>query len=73
MILHWALDFALGAVALAVGIGVTGSEVIGYLFGIGLLLAIISLGGLLIESRLQHRLARAVDAVLGRIPVVRGV
>ena len=66
-------DSAAGRVFTSVGVGVTGSEVIGYLIGISALAGAIFLLGLLIEANLQRGLARVVDAVLGRIPVVRGV
>ena len=57
----------------AVGLGVTGSEVIGYLIGIGLVaLALVVLGGL-VEAGLQRGLARLLHSVMRRIPLVRQV
>jgi uncharacterized membrane protein len=74
LLLHWlGPDSAAGRVFTSVGFGVTGSAVIGYLAGIGLLAAAIFALGLLVEAGLQRGLARIVDAILGRIPLVRGV
>ncbi len=81
-IFWWAIDLTLrwlgpdsvvGQLFTALGFGVTGSEVAGYLIGIGLIVIAIFGLGLLAETSLQRGLARAVDAVLSRIPVVRGV
>jgi uncharacterized membrane protein len=66
-------DSALGRVLIKVGLGVTGSEVAGYLIGVGLLAAAIFLLGLLVEAGLQRGLQKLVDAVMRRIPLVRTV
>ncbi len=66
-------DSAIGSVLVQVGLGVTGSEVVGYLIGVGIIMAAIFLLGLLVEVGLQRGMASLLNAVLGRIPVVRTV
>lgn len=53
-----------------IGLGVTGSEVVGYAIGIGVVLAVIFALGLLAEAGLQQGLNQAVRAVVTRIPLV---
>ena len=66
-------ESAVGSVLVAVGLGVTGSEIVGYLMGVGLvLLALVALGAL-VEAGLQRGLNRLVDGVMRRIPLVRQV
>jgi uncharacterized membrane protein len=66
-------DSAVGSVLVALGLGVTGSEVVGYLIGVGLvLLAVLALGAL-VETGLQRGLSRVLNGVVRRIPVVRQV
>ena len=57
----------------AIGLGGGSSEVVGYLIGVALVLAGIFALGVLVQTRLRHWLARAVDALILRIPVVRGI
>jgi uncharacterized membrane protein len=66
-------DSRVGSVLVQVGLGVTGSEIVGYLIGVGLIVAAIFALGLLVEVGLQRWLTSLLDAVLGRIPVVRTV
>ncbi|MCU0968309.1 MAG: DUF502 domain-containing protein [Rubrivivax sp.] len=66
-------DSAVGRVMIAIGLGVTGSEIVGYLIGVGLVALGIFLLGLLVETGLQRGVARIVSAVVSRIPVVRTV
>lgn len=66
-------ESAVGSVLVQVGLGVTGSEVVGYLIGVGIILAAIFLLGLLVEVGLQRGMVSLLNAVLGRIPVVRTV
>lgn len=63
----------LGRLMVAIGVGVTGSEVAGYLIGVGILLVAIFALGLLVRTRLRSVLADAVNAVMQSIPVVRTV
>jgi uncharacterized membrane protein len=81
-IVAWAVQLLLGLlgpgspvgrVLGAVGLGVTGSGVWSYLFGLGLVALAVFALGLLVEAGLQRGLARLVDAVLQRIPLVRSV
>lgn len=61
-----------GAVA-AIGFGMTGSPVMGYVFGIAFFVAAIFGLGLLVENGFERGLARLVNGIMNRIPVVRGV
>lgn len=64
---------AVGSLLVAIGVGVTGSEVVGYLIGIGLVAAALVGLGALVEAGLQRGLVRLVDGVMRRIPLVRQV
>ena len=59
-----------GSVLASIGLGVTGSELVGWLIG----LAVVALGilvlGVAVERGLERGAARALDAVLRRIPLV---
>lgn len=81
-IFWWAVDVlirwlgpesAVGHLLSAVGLGVTGSEIAGYGIGIGLVALAVFALGLLVEARLERGLATVVNAVVRRIPLVRGV
>lgn len=63
----------LGKVLIAIGIGVTGSELVGYLIGMGIVLLAIFALGLVVRTRLKKVLADGVNSVMQRIPVVRHV
>ncbi|MCZ8253169.1 MAG: DUF502 domain-containing protein [Hylemonella sp.] len=82
MLIGWALSLlstwlgpqsSFGRVLVHLGLGGTGSELLGYALGLLLLLACIYLLGLLTEAGLERGLARAVHALVQRIPVVRTV
>jgi uncharacterized membrane protein len=74
LLLRWlGPQSAVGQLLSAFGLGVTGSEIAGYALGIGLVALAIFALGLLVEAGLQRGLARIVDAVMRRIPLVRGV
>ena len=66
-------ESSIGMVLRSVGLGVTESEVAGYLMGVALVAAAIFALGLLVEAGLQRGLSRGVDAILDRIPLVRSV
>lgn len=73
-LVHWfGPTSAIGSVLVAVGLGVTGSAIVGYLLGLGLVVAIVFGLGLLVEAGLQRGLNSAIDAVMRRIPLVRTV
>ena len=59
-----------GSLLVALGLG---SEFVGYLIGIGLLLGGLVALGALVEAGFQRGLARLVDGVMRRIPLVRQV
>lgn len=63
----------LGKMLIAIGVGVTGSEVAGYLIGIGIVLVAIFALGLVVRTRLKKVLTDGVNSVIRRIPVVRQV
>ena len=59
-----------GSALSAIGLGVTGSELVGWLIGVGVVaLAILALG-IAVERGLQRGVARVVDTTLRRIPLV---
>jgi uncharacterized membrane protein len=64
---------AIGNLLGSIGFGVTGSEIVGYLIGIALVAAFILLLGVLVELGFERGLARLVDSVVSRIPLVRNV
>ncbi len=81
-IFWWAADLlyrwlgpasAVGRVMVAIGLGVTGSEVVGYLLGISVVaLAILALG-VFVDTGLQRGASSLMNAVVRRIPLVRTV
>lgn len=74
LLLNWlGPGSAFGQVLKAIGIGVAGSEVIGYLVGVGVLIGAVFGLGLLVETGLQRGVARLIDALVTRIPVVNTV
>lgn len=56
-----------------IGLGVSESEIVGYLIGMAIIVLAILLLGLLVEMGLQRGLIRLVDGVMSRIPLVRNV
>lgn len=62
-----------GGLLIALGLGGTGSEVVGYLLGLGIVLLAIFALGVLVRTRLRGVLARAFNGLMRRIPVVRNV
>ncbi|MDP3083913.1 MAG: DUF502 domain-containing protein [Rubrivivax sp.] len=66
-------DSAIGGVMVAIGLGVTGSELVGYVMGVGLVAAAIFGLGLVVQAGLQHGASKVLGAVLQRIPLVRTV
>ncbi|MFM7848495.1 MAG: DUF502 domain-containing protein [Rubrivivax sp.] len=64
---------AVGSVLGGIGLGVTGSELVGYLIGLGIVALAILLLGVLIERAIGRSMARLVDRLLRRIPLVRTV
>lgn len=62
-----------GQLLVRLGLGGTGSELLGYALGLLLLLACVYLLGLLTEAGLERGLARVFNSVLQRIPVVRTI
>jgi uncharacterized membrane protein len=63
----------IGRVLVAIGVGATGSVFVGYLIGIGIVLAGIYGLGVLVRSRARRAMASAFNNVVQRIPVVRNV
>jgi uncharacterized membrane protein len=62
-----------GNMLVSIGLGVTGSEVAGYGIGVLIVVALIFALGLLVQTRLRSWFGGALDAVMQRIPLVRGV
>lgn len=66
-------DSAFGRLLTRVGLGVATTEVTGYLAGLVLLAGCVYALGLLVEAGLERGLARMVNFIMHRIPVVRTV
>lgn len=62
-----------GGLLLRIGLGITGSEVVGYSIGVGVVLLALFLLGLLVQTRLRAVLEALTDGVMQRIPLVRSV
>jgi uncharacterized membrane protein len=63
-------DSLIGGGLVRLGLGVSGSEIVGYLIGVGIVCAAIFGLGLLVDAGLQRGLASMLRAVLQRIPLV---
>jgi uncharacterized membrane protein len=64
---------AVGSVLSGIGLGMSGSEIVGYLLGLGIVALAILLLGVFIERAIGRSVARLVDQLLRRIPLVRTV
>lgn len=82
ILIGWALQLlsswlgpqsAFGQLLVRLGLGGTQSELLGYVLGVLLLLVCVYLLGLLTETGLERGLARGVNSLVQRIPVVRTV
>lgn len=62
-----------GHLLVSIGLGVTGSELAGYLIGVLMVLLLIFVLGLIVQTRLRGFLGHAVNALMQRIPLVRSV
>ena len=62
-----------GQILVAIGFGSAGSEVLGYLLGMVIVLLAIFALGLLVQTRLRDALASGFNRTLQRIPLVRNV
>ena len=62
-----------GHLLVSIGLGVTGSEVAGYLIGVLIVVLLIFALGLLVQTRLRGFVGGAVNALMQRIPLVRSV
>jgi uncharacterized membrane protein len=63
----------IGRVLVSVGIGSNGSELVGYLIGLGILIGAIYALGLLVRTRLKPVLADLVNSTVARVPVVNTI
>ncbi len=63
----------IGGLFVQLGLGLSESEWAGYLLGVLIIVGAIYALGLLVRAQLQAGLARVVNLVLGRIPLVRNV
>jgi len=63
----------IGSLLAAIGLGLTGSHYVGYVIGVLLVLLSIFALGMLVEARLERGLARLVNTLINRIPLVRNV
>ena len=62
-----------GSVFSALGLGVGGSEFMGYLLGMALVVILLMALGALVELGLQRGVARLIDRLFGAIPLVRTI
>jgi uncharacterized membrane protein len=82
LLLAWMLQFLsqylgpgspVGQWLTGIGLGVTESKLLGYLLGILLVVVAVYVFGLLVETGLQRGIARLVNRIMLRIPVVRTI
>jgi uncharacterized membrane protein len=82
LLLTWVAQFlskylgpgsGVGQLLTSVGLGVTESELLGYLLGVLGVIVIVYAIGLLTEAGLQRGLARLINGIVLRIPVVRTI
>jgi len=67
-------DSLIGGLLMRIGgLGITGSEVVGYAIGVLVVMAAVFLLGLLVQTRLRDVLAALLNGVVQRIPLVRDV
>ena len=62
-----------GSGLLRIGLGLTGSEVVGYAIGVAVVMVAIFALGLLVQTRLHGMLEALTENIVQRIPVVRSV
>ncbi|MFT3957307.1 MAG: DUF502 domain-containing protein [Piscinibacter sp.] len=62
-----------GGALLRIGLGITGSEVVGYAIGVLAVMVAIFALGLLVQTRLHTMLEALTENIVQRIPVVRSV
>lgn len=62
-----------GGLLLRIGLGVGGSELLGYLIGVLVVMLALFLLGLLVQTRLRAGLAGLMNGIVQRIPFVRSV
>lgn len=74
LLVHWlGPESIVGRLMVSIGLGVGGSEVVGYALGTAIVAALIFGLGLLVEAGLQRGMAAVVDSLVSRIPLVRSV
>jgi uncharacterized membrane protein len=66
-------ESAMGRLLVSIGLGVGGSEVVGYALGVLIVVLLIFGLGLIVDTRLERGLTAIVNALMARIPVVRSV
>ena len=64
---------AFGTALSSLGLGVAGSELLGYLLGIGIIVVLLIALGALVELGLQRSALRLIDRLLRRIPIIHTV
>jgi uncharacterized membrane protein len=66
-------DSLVGGLLVRIGLGITGSEVVGYAIGVAAMMAALFLLGLLVQTRLHDMLALLLNGIVQRIPLVRNI
>ena len=63
----------IGGLLTRIGLGITGSEVVGYAIGVAVVMAAVFLLGLLVQTRLREVLSALLNGIVQHIPLVRSV
>lgn len=66
-------DSLVGGLLVRIGLGITGSELVGYAIGVAAVMVAVFLLGLLVQSRLREVMAALLDGVVQRIPLARNI
>jgi uncharacterized membrane protein len=66
-------DSLVGGLLVRIGLGITGSEIVGYAIGVGTVMVALFLLGLLVQTRLRDVLAALLNGIVQRIPLVRSI
>ncbi len=66
-------DSLVGGLLVRIGLGITGSEIVGYAIGVGVVMGALFLLGLLVQTRLRDVLAALLNGIVQRIPLVRNI
>jgi uncharacterized membrane protein len=66
-------DSLIGGLLIRIGLGITGSEIVGYAIGVCAVVAALFVLGLVVQTRLRDVLAALLNGIVQRIPLVRSI